>query len=324
MKNCRTSIVAIIFVFVSTGTAQETKSFLSVQDIFSGWQKNYGEMKSMEVSYTEEVVSAEPPRRDPNIINRMIRWVYVESFIEEGRKYRGKSLTARVKPSTAEKSFNDINSVEEVTYDGIHQRRYSPAEKTGQIFAGQFLRNASTINRFRSYLVSNPHIENSGIEGEESVFSHRIKQGLTDPNYTISVRPGLEKVAGQMCHVMELKFIKTNAIVAIIWVAHEKGMLLMRFQEFGSETRVAYEIAVEEIGFAGTENGGLWYPKKAYNFWNMPDTLGVIKQEFNVLKFVPNIKTDRNTFSLDFPNGTQVGDAELGTTYTVGVTLEKQ
>jgi hypothetical protein len=314
-------MIATIFVFVSTGVAQEAKSFFSVQDILSGWQSNYGALKSMKVSYSEEVISAEPPMNDPNMVNRMVKWVYVEKT-EEGRKFRAKSAVARVKPLTAEKSFDDINSVEEMTFDGMHQGRYSPAGKKGQIFAGSLLRNASTINRFKVYLLSNPYLENSGVESEESVFSHTIKEGLYDPNYTISVRPYLEEVAGQMCHVLVLEHIKkdkTKAKVAIIWVAHEKGMLPVKYQEFGTETRIAYEIAVEEVGFAETENGGLWYPKRAFNFWNIPETLGIIKQELNVLEFVPNIKTDANTFQITFPNGTQVTDTEVGINYTVGV-----
>ena len=297
----------------------QAKSFLSVQDILSGWQSNYGALKSMKVSYSEEVISAEPPINDPNMVNRMVKWVYVEKT-EEGKKFRAKSAVAQAKPLTVEKSLDDINSVEEMTFDGIHQRRYSSARKIGQIYAGPFLSNASTTNRLKNYMMLNRYNEQPGAENEEPVFSRIIKKGLSDPNLTLFIRPDLEQISGQSCHVIELfrKDTPKDKAANIIWVAHEKGMLPMKFQEifFGA---ILHEITIEQIDFAKTENGGLWYPKKAYEFWNRPQSLGVTKQEFNVLEFVPDIKTDPNTFYLTFSNGTQVTDTEVGINYTVGV-----
>ena len=308
-------IAAAVFVLASTGAGQEAKSFLSVQDILSGWQNNYGELKSMKVSYSEEIVSAEPSQRDPNITNNLVKWTYLEK-VEEGKKFRVKSSAARVKPSVSEQSFADINSIEEMTFDGIHQRRYFPAQKTGQIYAGLTYRDAGTDNRLKHYLLADPYTPL--VEGEDSVFSKTIKKGLTDPNLTISVRPVLEQISGQMCHVVKI-FRKDEITAAdFIWVAHERGMLPMKFQESGLG-RIVHEITVEQVDFAKTENGGLWFPKKAFEVWNLPESLGVIKYELNVLEFVPNIKVNPNTFQLDFPNGTQVGDTELGLSYTVGV-----
>lgn len=314
-------IITMIFIFECPALGQEAKSFLSLQDILSTWQNNYGELKSMKVSYTEELISAEPPPNDPNATKRMAKWVYVER-IEEGKKFRGKSSTSMVKPAKVEDSFSDINNVDEMTFDGIQQRRYFASQKAGQIFVNPMLQNAATVNRLKRYLMSEPYLEWTGSEireTKESIFSRSIKTALSDPNQIISVRPDLEEVAGQICHVVESyrKDTPKEKVATIIWVAYEKGMLPIKYQRIGSEG-IVHEITVEQIDYAGTGNGGLWFPKKAYEMDKSP-SLGIIKTELNVLEFVPNIKVEPNTFKLDFPNGTQVYDSELGIGYTVGV-----
>jgi hypothetical protein len=314
-------VLALTFVLVAVSTAQEVKSFLSVQDILAGWQKNYGSLKSMKVSYSEEIISAEPSQKDPNITNRLVKWTYVERT-EEGKKFRAKSSVARVRPPVAKDSFADINSVEEVTFDGIHQNRYLPAQNTGQVFAGLTQKNVGTGNLLKKYLLSEPYLTSASVKvDEEPEFSKIISKALSDPNLTVSVRPVLEEIAGQMCHVLDIEFIKkdnTKGKMAVIWVAHEKGMLPMKIQEFGGGT-MSRERAVEQIDSVKTKDGVLWFPKKAYEVLNLPASLGVIKQEFNVLEFVPDIQVDPNTFQLNFPNGTQVADVELGLEYKVGV-----
>jgi hypothetical protein len=299
-------IITMMFIFTFSSSGQETKSFLSIQDILSTWQSK--------VAYSEKIINAEPSKSDPNITQSLVKFVYVET-IEEGRKF-----ISRLTPS--EKGFADINSVEEIMFDGIHQKRYIHEINQGQIFAGLIHKSAGTNNRIKRYFLSEPYIDNPGIESGEPVFARTIKDALTDPNLTISVRPELEEISGQMCHVLDIEYFKndkTKVKASTIWVAHEKGMLPMKLQIFGPEGGIYHERTVDKIDFAGIENRGLWYPKKAYELFNEPQSIGVITYEFNVFEFVPNIKTYPNTFRLDFPNGTQVNNAELGISYTVGV-----
>lgn len=306
-------VITMTFIFAINGAGQETKSFLSVQDILSGWQSNYGTLNSMKVCYSQKIVSAEPSLTDPNITKSLGKYSKVERT-EEGRKFISRFTVSE------EKGFTDTNSVVETMFDGIHQKTYTPEIKQGQIFAGLAHKSPDSSNRLKHYLLSEPIVQ-AGIETEESEFAGRIKDALSDPNLTISVRPDLEEVSGQMCHVLDIEYFKkdkTKGKGSTIWVAHEKGMLPMKFQEFGIDT-MWHEMAVEQIDFAKTENGGLWYPKKAYDLYNEPLSIGVIKYEFNVYEFVPGFKAEPNTFGLDFPNGTQVVDTELGISYTVGV-----
>ena len=307
-------IIGVVFAFASTGTGQQPKSFLSVQDILSGWQANYGALKSMKVSYFEKIVSAEPPVSDPNIVKTLVKWIHVER-VEEGKKFRARS-------SAAKEGFADIESVEETSFDGVYQRVYLPARKLGTIYVGVTKEGIGTFNLLKRYLLSEPYIERPSVESEDSVFSKTVRRGLSDPNFTISVRPVLEQVAGQVCHVLEVEYVrrdKNKEKATIIWVAHEKGMLPMKYQEFDSKGAITHEITVEQIDFAKTKDGGLWFPKKAFRVINLPTHIGVLKHEFDLLEFVPYIKVNTNTFRLDFPNGTHVFDTELGLNYIMGV-----
>ena len=89
----------------------------------------------------------------------------------------------------------------------------------------------------------------------------------------------------------------------------------MKFQELGSVGQPVIEIVVDQIG----KTGNLYYSKKAFKTFKHPTTMEMIKWEFNVLEFVPNVKVDENIFQLDFPNGTRVIDSELDIQYVVGV-----
>ena len=302
-------IVAAAFAFATTGAGQPPKSFLSVQDILSGWQSNYGALKSMKVSYFEKIVSATPSPADPNIVRTFLKWNYrVE--VEQGSKFR-------MRYSAVEEGFANIKGVGETSFDGIHQRLYYPAEKEASIYAGVAKKHTNLLKR---YLLSEPYIERPGVESKDSVFSKAVSRGLTDPNLTISVRPALEEISGQMCHVLEIvkKGEKQNKM-DIIWVAHEKGMLPIKRQQFNSKGAITLEMEVEQIAFAEAKDDGLWYPKKAFRVINLPEYIGVVKYEFEVFNFVPNIEVDPNTFQLDFPNGTHVFDTELAVDYIVGV-----
>jgi hypothetical protein len=305
-----------VLVFAGAAVGEPQKSFLSVQDILSGWQSNYGSLKSMKVSYSQNNITIEPSQRDPNFNKNMIKRSYVEITEADG-KFRSRK-------SSAENGFDDINSIEETSFDGIHERIFSAARKSGSIYAGLYIRTSGTLNILKRYFLLDPEIDQMGrIKNSEPEFSRKINRALTDPNWFISVRPYQEEMVGQMCHVIDIGYFKkdkTKGRAGVIWVAHEKGMLPMKVQEFDGDTDIiSRERAIEQIDFAKTENGGLWYPKKAYELMNLPQSMGVIKIELIVTEFVPNIKVDPNVFNLDFPNGTQVIDTELGINYTVGV-----
>ncbi len=307
----RKAVIAIIFIFTSISAAEGAKSFLTVQDIFSGWQKNYGSLKSMKVSTTQDN-TVEPS--DSNYAKSTVKHTCIEITEADG-KFR-----ARV--SSAPNCFNDINYIEEASFDGIHHRIFSPARKQGTIYAGLNMRHPGPPNFLGRFFLLEPEYDMQGIKSREPELSRTIKQASSDPNLMISVRPSLEEMAGQSCHVIDVNYLKKDKTWAkgtTIWFAHEKGMLPMKIQDFGEGGIVFRERAVEEIDFAKTNTGGLWYPIKMYELTNHKFT-DLVKAEVTVTEFVPNIKVNPKIFVLHFPDGTQVGDTETGTSYTTGVT----
>jgi archaellum component FlaF (FlaF/FlaG flagellin family) len=302
-------IITAIFVCAGIAESQETKSFLSVQEIFSGWQKNYGDLESMKVSYSSKIVSAEPSQKDPNFVKTLVPWDRKE-ILEEGGKFSQKTITPKRKTQLG---TEDINTILDISFDGTHQAVYFPDEKSAHIIPGL---KSKMVNSVKAFFLTD-YLETKDKETNTKKFSKIMNLGLYDPNFTISVRPFLENISGQMCHVVELITKREQKdYVFTDWLAHERGMLPMKSQ-FRSGS-FSEGTLIEEIDFAKTENGGLWFPKKAYITLNTPRA-GNIKQEFNVSEFIPNIKTTPDDFKGKFPNGTRVHDEELGLEYTVGV-----
>jgi hypothetical protein len=304
-------IAGIAFAVSTTVIAEPPKAFLSVHDILSCWQKNYGALKSMKVSYCEKIISAEPPSADPNIIKTLLPWNHVER-IEEGDSFR-------VRYSAAKEGFAKNDSVVEMSFDGVSQKVYFAAEKEGRVYAGLAKRGIGTTNVLKRYLLLHPYRTSATLKGEGPTFSKLVSMGISDPNFSVVVRSDLEQTSGQMCHVLELvSSMQSKDKVAIIWVAHEKGMLPLKFQEL-SNGAIVQETAIEQTDFAKTEAGGLWFPKKAFTVSNLPNSLGIVRWELSVSEFVPHVKTDQSMFRFDFPNGTHVLDRALGLDYIVGV-----
>jgi len=137
-----------------------------------------------------------------------------------------------------------------------------------------------------------------------------FKYGMTEG--TVTVRPKLESVAGQLCHVIEVllpgKDHKGIArqIKQVFWMAHNKGMCLMKYQWYWDD-RLNNEIEVKQIAMTDMDGTGIWYPVKAHKtiFY---DEFGLSKYELTVTDFVPNVEVNENTFRFDFPPDTDVYD----------------
>lgn len=142
---------------------------------------------------------------------------------------------------------------------------------------------------------------------------------------SITVHPKLEYVSDQWCHVVELVAsakhrtdegkIEEGQTKQLFWMAHDKGMCLMRYQKY-SYNKMQKEIEVEQISSADMDGTIIWYPVKARMTYES-DYVGMIKDELTVKQFTPNIKVDDNTFRFDFPPGTDVYDRTRNISYTI-------
>jgi hypothetical protein len=308
-------IVFTIASFAIAGESEPQKAFLDVNTILETWQRNYGNIKSMQVSYTERVLEKEPPASDPNFLNNLVMLTHVDR-VEEGNRFH-------VRYSTADDGFaRQDNITEEAFYNSI-TREYEGRGKAGTIKSGISDRGTVILNNLKEYMLLDfdmgvkmsslgPRIEKA--DPNSLPRFREIFRRASINNFTITVLPELETVAGKLCHVIEIT--KGNMLIDKLWVAHECGMLPLKYEQHNFDKINGIE--VEQVA----ESNGIWYPVKAYRVQDRKRT-GRVKYELIVHSFVPNVKTDDNTFRFNFPNGTRVYDQVLGTDYVVGVEDKK-
>ena len=307
-------IASLLLIQCSITLASESpKSFLTVDAIREGWESNYGNMRSMHVSYTERIVRATPPTSEPEKLKGLTMIQHVER-IEHGKCYH-------TRYSTSEDGFLDSENLMEHGFDGELTQEYWGMENLGTIALGLNGRNTETMNSLRDYML----MQEQNIAGMElqkdfpnkiPLFSLLLRLGAS--NSSILVRPHLESVAGIPCHVVEpIHKGEDNISDFKYWIAHDRGMLPLKYQRY-HYNRLVDEIVVEQVAKAETDTGTIWYPQKAHRTTDWTD-IGRIEYEFTTHTFIPNVETDRNSFRFDFPVGTRVIDKVVGIEYIVGV-----
>ena len=303
--------IAVFVVGVcEMGNASDSpKSFLDAPAILEAWQRNYGSIKSMQVSYTERVLDANAPSTDPNRLGTLTMVMHVQK-VEEGKRYH-------IRYSKAKDGFTNPKNLMEHAFDGIITREYVAMHELGTIDPGLLDRFVNTMNHQKMYMLLTP-IQSKAYQEEFPdgipMFSQILRSGIS--RSVAIIRSDLEPVAGELCHVVEIMYKSPNFGYKI-WVAHNRGMLPLKYQRYDNN-KVTLEIEVEQIAKAETDGGDIWYPVKAYRTKDKKNR-GRIKWELITHAFVPNVKVDENTFRFDFPSGTHVVDRVLGLEYVVGV-----
>jgi hypothetical protein len=285
--------------------SEAPKAFLDVDSILEGWESSYTGIKTMNVSYSEQVLDAKPPESDPHRLDRLVRWQHVERT-EQGKRYH-------IRYSMAEDGFDKPETIMEHAFDGKRTQDYWPDKGYGTIAPGMTGRDVENKNLLRYYMLLDPRGRTRKYAEQYPDGIPKFSRRLKSPYAT--VRPELESIAGQLCHVVETSY--EGKVSYRIWVAHDKGFLPMKYQAY-ADNKLVEEIGVEEIGFTETESGDSWYPAKAYRTTDRES--GTIKYELITSAFVPNVKVDENTFRFEFLEGTRVFDRVVGLEYTKGST----
>ncbi len=211
----------------------------------------------------------------------------------------------------------------EHAFDGKITREYSARDKHGSIVAGLIGRDTETKNDLKVYMLLRRRLVGGRNEsGTYLIEDPNSKPDLSRtlsyaiPRSMISVLPKLEYVGSQLCHVIEVKVPGKDhkgiprQIKQVFWMAHDKGMCLMKYQWYWDNT-LDREIEVEQIAMAKMDSTDVWYPKKAYRTI-FSDEIGTTKYELTVTEFIPNVEVDEKTFRFDFPKGTYVFDRVRG------------
>ena len=298
-------------------------AFLDAQMLADGWEASYCHIDSFKVSGTRILMD----EKGQNPLNRQQIPYYHHERIQDGMKFL-------VRVAATPQGFDDGADYRANSFDGSIGKEYvndpdSPLRSTGSIYRGLNNRSIEKDNILAYFLQTMPNLFPDPPSGEDEPWKVKLSQQypLGIPFFLekynkalavgeVNVRPHLETVAGEACHVLELDI---RSRVETFWLAHEKGMLPMKTMYVLSPDRVTRKIItkeVKEITSVSTETGILWYPRVIMeNSESGTDYSYVIKVIID--EYVPHYKALPETFSYVFPIGTRVWDRIRNISYIV-------
>ncbi len=312
-------VISVISVCPIVAKNDSRDSFLDAESIVDAWESTYISIKSMRVSYNTVLIDYQSPARDPNA-SPPSKGRHVER-VEEGKRFH-------IRFSNAEDGFEKPESLIEQAFDGKTTWAYWGQDTHGTIHTGLTGRGVETENDLKVYMFLETWEGRVGSKFEflNGQLELAVKFRKRFINGGITVRPKLEYVSDQLCHVVELVTtalhrtdegqIEEGQSKEVFWMAHEKGMCVMKYQTFWDDTILA-EMEVREIAAAEMDGTTVWYPQKV-NRTYFPGDSEVSKYETKVTEFIPNIDVSDDIFRIDFPPGTDVHDRVLGLSYVVG------
>jgi hypothetical protein len=291
--------VAWLFCGIASGGEQ---AFLSPREILDLWESTYGSLKSIRTVYSVRMVEKDIPADRADAYAKYVRYTRVERT-ESGVCYHHRY-------TTSEKGFAAGAPIFEHAFNGSVSRDYWSTRWQGRIFSGLVGRPVETDNDPAMYMLLDP--------AGSSDRTPRFKRILADEKgrADITVRPNLETVAGEMCHVVEVAERGTGRRTEI-WVAHTKGAIPLRYRSYRSDKMVA-EIEVAELGAYKSASGEVWFPAKAFRTVNS-EARGInITYALLTETFETDIETSAETFEFAFPPGTAVNDHTISLEYVTG------
>lgn len=298
------AVVCFTFIFclsVYARTAGAADSFMNADVIKNNWMKTYGHITSMQVAYEEHVMDSSGQFNDPS--KGLVRNMAVER-VELFPKYH-------IRVSKSKNGLADAKDVMEHAFDGFTTREYWPARTLGTIDKGFTGRDVETMNSMSYYLLTD-----SGTfslqDGPQAPMLERMFQTY-DKRF---VKPGLEDIAGESCHVVVMTSSHPNGDgdSVTVWFAHNKGMMVTKFVRM-HEKQIVEEIIVDKIAKVDTESGPFWYPEKATR--RMVVRGSSITYGFTAKQFAPNVPVTEDSFRFNFPDTTKVIDKIAGVQYVM-------
>jgi len=302
------------------------EAFLDAQMLVDGWEASYCHIDSLKVSCTRILVD----EKGQNPIRlQQIQFMHHER-IQDGTKF-----LSRFAPTA--QGFNNGADYLINSFDGSIGREYIYKNNhgDGSICRGLCDSTTEDMNLLAKFLQTNPLLSAKPVSEKDPLWKVKLRQQypLGIPVFLdkynvalkfgeVKVRPQLEYVAGEACHVLELDLISR---IETFWFAHEKGMLPMKTMYVSSPDRVPGKVVtreVKEIASVATETGILWYPRVIMEEHTRgPDYSFTIK--VTVDEFVPHFKAPPETFSYVFPSGTRVWDKIQNLKYIAGPSSPK-
>lgn len=292
----------------SSEDSGKQKAFLNITDILDLWEAGYGSIYSMKVRYTEDITLPDPNGKETILHTTVER-------IQDGRKFYCQRISSNP-------AFPRSESNREGAFDGNISTFCDHKSMQGNIEHGIAARGFENINSLEDYMWIKRYYINSDYPDGQTYFAFWVRayifQGSINNKYSVHVLPKLETIMGEQCHVVELVSTTGNGEKQKFWLAHNKGLLVMKYERYKNRV-VVDKVEALKIAKIITDIGEVWYPTEVKKV--TVDTvvkLGRVQtSQFQVQEFVPNITNiPPETFNVKFPVGTRVFDKVRGITYT--------
>jgi hypothetical protein len=294
---------------IALGDSEAPASYLDASELLDLYSSMYSSFHNMSVSYTAYVEEAVPAPEQPRAFDYLVRYQRVER-VEEGDKYH-------IRITTDPNGFERSDKTMEHAFDGSVTMEYFPRDNVGSIRHGRTGRSVEYKNELLRYmLLTKTNFDQGTRMGE--IFSNGARhiELVVSPKGT--VRPNLELVFGQWCHVVETHWPGYPKPASIIWFAAEKGGLPMKFEQYDRQGKCTASTLLEKITSVDTPTGQIWYPQEGILTFHRNH--GTIKNRFACHELQVNIETNKDTWKFSFPVGTEVIDRIRDITYVVGST----
>lgn len=311
--------IAVLNTGLLAAKSDSQRAFLDAEAILAAWESTYASIKTMRVSYVERLIEYKPPQSPSGNSDEQygspVKFNHVER-IEAGKRYH-------LRYSLSPDGFDDPERLVEFAFNGKNTQSYTGNSKSGVISPGQKGGSEENENALKRdiFLTTNktPDILKDKYPNGIPELTKWFKLGKLRAK--VIVRPNLETVNGESCHVVEIIDDsdvggKPRELKKIYWLAHNKGMCPMKYR-WVLNGEIESEMEVTEIAAVDMDGNEIWYPKKSFKTI-LHGVLGMTKNELTVTEFVPNVEVDDSTFVLDYPPGTHVSDRVLGLSYIVG------
>jgi hypothetical protein len=287
---------------------------LNASQLMELYSSMYSSIHNMSVSYTDVVEEIIPDPNAPDAFKNLIRYQKVER-IEEGDKYYIR-YSFSTDPNGFGKGYERLNGA---SFDGSVTMEYNSRSrrKSGSIYPGRTGKSYENTNLLPDYMLMNKIF----IVHKEM---NKFPDGIPFINFSLDpqekVRPHLEQISGQWCHVVETNRPplpgEPKGGGTTIWFAADKGGLPMKFEEHDGYGKCTESIFVEKVATVDDKVSNVWYPQEATR--TISNVRGTRKHRFVCHELRINIETNEDTWKVSFPEGTGVVDRVSGITYNAG------
>ena len=309
----RLSTLALVILLLTSASylaaEPSRESYLSAEELLDLYESMYSSIHNVHFLYNTVLEKTEG---NLSRLNRFIRTHTVER-IEEGNKYH-------VRHSSKPDGFASYRYAPQCAFDGLATSEYFPDRKAGIIVGGKTGRAPEVMNSLWHYMLINKVTAKEGDPGGTPF----IRVTITP---TSTVRPKLEQVSGQWCHVVDTTIGKKSKPYATVWFAADKGGLPIKYEKYkwwekNGQGKCSRRKLVTKVGSVDTDGCTIWYPEQATKEVNDKD--GYRLYRFQVQSLRANIETTADTFKVSFPPGTDIVDHVAGIYYTTGAFDEKK